>query len=241
MKVLKSLLFLIFSGLLLTSPVKSQVAGVCENTVAFNSKATNCLWLSNLSAKEIKEQYENRSDYKPEKIVPVNEKTSEGYRLYYKHQGKRGWQKYCITVTTIKTTDCIDYYKNSNPELLMLPFMGLKELVGKFGHTSADFKKVYKKYEHLACRVYKQVPDNKGILNDEMTVLLQKYIEGVERFDSNLMASGDNSSVIPVVDNSAKKDTWDYWLKFLDDLNTRGFHTLIEYSTCPLDQERTPF
>lgn len=240
MKILKSLLLLMISGLLLTSPVKCQVAGVCENTVAYNSKATNCIWLSNLTAKEIKEQYENRTDFKPEKVLPVNEKTSEGYRLYYKHQGKRGWQKYCITVTTIKTNDCIDYYKSSNPDLLMVPFKGIKELVGKFGHTSADFKKVYKKYEHLACRVYKQVPDNKGVLNDEMTVLLQKYIEGVDNYDANLMASGDNTAVTPVVD-STEKDTWEYWLKFLDDLDKRGFSTLIEYSTCPLDQERTPF
>lgn len=241
MKILKSLLILIVSGLLLPSPVKCQVARVCDNTVAYNSKATNCIWLSNLTAKEIKAQYESRSDYKPEKVVAVNDKTSEGYRLYYKHQGKRGWQKYCITITTIKTSDCIDYYQSSNPDLLMLPFKGIKELVGKFGHTSADFKKIYKKYEHLACRVYKQVPDNKGVLNDEMTVLLQKYIDSVGSYDSNLMASGDNSAIAAVTNESAGKDTWDYWLSFLEDLETRGFTTLIEYSTCPLDQERTPF
>lgn len=233
MKVFRSLLILIVLSLSFYCKVEAQFAGLCENSFPLNNKSGNCIWLTNLTADQIKDQYLNRTDFKPEKIIPINEKTTEGYRLYYRHMGKLGWQKYWIRITTIRTGNTVSYYEENNPELLMQPFRGFKPLIGNYGHTTADFKKIYKQYQHLACRMYRQIPDNKGNLSDEMTMLLQKYLDAT--IEENLIASDNKDIAISTEQSTPVKDNWDYWIQFLQELETRGFISLIEYSTCPID------
>lgn len=222
----KSLLVIMIA--LFHLPVSSQITAV-PNAVPYSSRPGNCMWLSNMTTEQVKDFYLNEISFKPEQIVPFSDKTSEGCKLFYRHEGSLGWQKYSIKITTVKIEDCITYYNNHNPDLLMLPFMGLKPLVGSFNHTSADFKKIYKQYQYLSCRLYKESVDKKGNTTNEMAMLLQKYRNALAVSEENLMASGEK--VAPVPPEKLLKDNWNYWIGFLEELDTIGYITLIEYST----------
>jgi hypothetical protein len=232
MNVSKLFLFLIL-GILQFTDIKAQIVGVFPDAVALNENPGNCIWLSNQSADQIKVHYLQNSKFKPEKVVAVADKTSKGYRMYYKHQGSMGWQKYWIKVTTINTKDCIGYYEDYNPDLLLAPFKGLKSLVGTFGHTSSDYKKIYKQYQHVACRLYTQTADDKGYIADQMTMLLSKYTKETELQEPDLIASEGKGFAAPAK-AEATIDHWNHWVSFLEELDKKGFVTLIEYSACPL-------
>jgi hypothetical protein len=105
MNVSKLFLFLIL-GILQFTDIKAQIVGVFPDAVALNENPGNCIWLSNQSADQIKVHYLQNSKFKPEKVVAVADKTSKGYRMYYKHQGSMGWQKYWIKIALVimKTT-----------------------------------------------------------------------------------------------------------------------------------------
>jgi hypothetical protein len=209
-------------------PVLAQIKAL-PNAVPYSNKAGNCIWLTNMTTEQVKAFYLSEINFKPEQVVPFADKTSEGCKLFYKHEGSLGWQKYSIKVTTVKIADCISYYEKHNPDLLMLPFMGLKSSVGNFDHTAADFKKIYKQYQYLPCRLYKESIDNKGNVTNEMAMLLQKYSNALSVSADNLMASGDNVAPVPM--GKLPKDNWNYWLEFLRELDTIGYITLVEYST----------
>ncbi len=232
-------IYIIIIYVLLAFTAGAQVVGVPNGSQPYNTKDGNCIWLSKWSAEQVKNYYQS-AKYKPEVVSELKDQTSAGYKLYFKHAGSRGWQKYQVKVSAIKTKDAIDYYKQTNPDLLMVPFIALKEQVGKSGHSIADFKKVYKQYEHLACRLYRQVPDENGVLADEMSLLLKKYSDALAVNDGNLLAMHGNEAVIPKdIRSNTEKDTWDYWLQFLQELDTIGYTTIIEYSISPTLE--TPF
>lgn len=226
MDVRKSLIIIIclFFGLSLSAQIQTM-----SESVPYSTKPGNTMWLTNLTAEQVKAFYLDKIPFTPEKIVNLNDKTTEGYKMYYKHQGSLGWQKYSISVSTLKIKDCISFYENTNPDFLMLPFIGLKSSVGTFNHTPGDFKKVYKQYQYLACKLYRESIDQKGNVSNEMAVLLQKYMAAVNASDENLVAAGDG--VVPVPQTKTQRDNWNYWLNFLQELNNIGFVTLIEYST----------
>jgi len=182
-----------------------------------------------MTADQVKAFYLSEIPYKPELITELSDKTTEGFKISYKHEGSLGWQKYSIKVSTIQLNECIAYYEKYNPDLLMLPFNGLREMVGSFGHSQADFKKVYKQYQYLSCKLYKEFIDDKGNSLNEMAMLMQKYNAALNASEEHLMASGDKSIPVPVTKQS--KDNWDYWLGFINELDRMGYITLIEYST----------
>ncbi len=229
MKVIKSLVILALGLFYIGS--NAQIPVVCANAVPFSNKPGNSVWLTNMNADQVKKYYAELS-IKPEKITPISDKTSDGYRLYYCQPGSKGWQKYWIKITTVNTKNSISFYENYNPELLMVPFQGLKELVGKFGHTQADFRKIYNKYEYLACRLYKQAIDNQGNFKDEMAVLFEKYEDSLRSNYQNLTAA--NNQVPIVAEEDGKEiDSWDHWVKYLEALDKCGYTTIIEYSITP--------
>ena len=233
MKVNKSFLILCIFIMQL-SIANAQIVGLYPDVVPFSSQPGNCMWLTNQTADQVKTFYLNSATYKPEKIVPLADNTSKGFRLYYRHQGSLGWQKYWIKITTVNLNNCVAYYKDSNPEILMIPFEGLKAQVDAYDHSSSDFKKVYKQYQHLACKLYKVYTDDKGYSFNEMDKLLKKYSDALVTENQNLMASEGNGAVAPEQTDAVKKDNWDYWLRFLEELDSKGYTTLIEYSTCPI-------
>ncbi|HLN53551.1 MAG TPA: hypothetical protein VK212_07560 [Lentimicrobium sp.] len=229
MKVIKSLVILILG--LYNTPLNAQIPGVCADAVPFSNKSGNCVWLTNMSSDQVKKHY-TELGIKPEKVTPVSDKTADGYRLYYCQPGSKGWQKYWIKITTVNTKNSVEFYEDYNPGLLMVPFQGLKSLVGKFGHTQADFKRVYNKYQHLACRLYRQASDNQGNLKDEMSVLYERYEDSLSMKNQNL-ASADNQVVIAMEQNSSEFDSWDHWVSYLELLDKCGYVTIIEYSISP--------
>lgn len=232
-------IYIILIFVLLAFSAAAQVVAVPEGAQPYNSKDGNCIWLTKWTAEQVKSYYE-KGKYKPETVTAIKDQTSAGFKMYFKHSGSRGWQKYQIKVSGIKTKDAIDFYKQSNPELLLVPFAALRELVGSHGHTMADFKKVYKQYEHLACRLYKQIPDEKGVLADEMSMLLKKYTNALSVNDGNLLAMHGNAGMVsPSNSKQTENDTWDYWLQFLSELDAIGYMTIIEYSISPTLE--TPF
>lgn len=234
MKVTKS--FLILCIIIMQFPIaNAQIVGLSPNVVAFSSQPGNCMWLTNQTAEQIKAFYMNNAEFKPEKIVPLADNTSKGFRLYYRHQGSLGWQKYWIKITTINLNNCVAYYKDSNPDILMIPFEGLRAQVDTYDHSLSDFKKIYKQYQHLACKLYKVSTDDKGYTMSEMESLLKKYTDELTTVDQNLMASEGTGAVSPAQTESTKKDNWDYWVRFLEELDSKGYTTLIEYSTCPVN------
>lgn len=198
-------------------------------SVPFSNKAGNTMWLTNLTAEEVKAFYLDNIKFKPEKVVSFSEKTSNGFKMYYKHEGSLGWQKYSITVSTLDVNHCVRYYEENNPDLLLLPFAGLKSLVGSFGHSAADYKKIYRQYQYLACKLYRETTDQKGNVTNEMAFLLEKYNKAIAAANENLVASGDAVSPVPL--GNTKTDNWNTWLNFLKELDTLGYITLIEYST----------
>lgn len=221
-------ILIILLSFLFSLNVSAQIQTMSES-VPYSTRPGNTMWLTNLTSEQVRDFYLDKIPFKPEKIVPLNEKTAKGYKLYYKHQGSLGWQKYSISVTTLDIKNCICYYEDTNPDLLMLPFTGLKSMIGSFNHTPADFKKIYKQYQHLACRLYRESIDSKGNVSNEMATLLQKYMTAATVSEENLVASGDMST--PVPQEKIKKDNWNYWLGFLQELDNMGYITLIEYST----------
>lgn len=234
MKVTKS--FLILCIIMLQLPlVNAQIVGLCPDVVPFSSQPGNCIWLTNQAAEQIKTFYLSRADYKPEKVVPLADKTSKGYRLYYRHQGSLGWQKYSIKITTINLDNCVAYYKDSNPDILDIPFEGLRAQVDIYDHSLSDFKKVFRQYQHLACKLYRVSVDDKGYTINEMDNLLKQYNDGLSTDGQDLMASDGTTAVSPSPTETVKKDSWDYWLRFLEELDSKGYITLIEYSTCPIN------
>lgn len=209
----------------------AQIAQPPTDAIAYSSKPANTIFLTNMTADQVKAYYVKNFEYQPEKVTPVADKTSKGYKFYYKHQGSLGWQKYWIKITTINTNDCIAYYESFNPDMLAAPFIPLKAQIGKYNHTNNDFKKVYKQYQHLACRLYRQVPDSSGNLVDEMTVLMSRYLDNLNH-ESSLMVSG-GKGVVTSIEKKDGSDTWDYWLEYLRELDKTGYVTLIEYSLAP--------
>lgn len=229
MKVIKGLIILTL-GLCFTTS-NAQIPGVCADAVPFSSKPGNCVWLTNMSADQVKKHYTELA-IKPEKVTPVSDKTADGYRLYYCQTGSKGWQKYWIKITTVNTKNSVAFYEDYNPGLLMVPFQGLKDLIGKYGHTQAEFKKVYNKYEHLACRLYKQAIDNQGNLKDEMSVLYERYEDSLSTKTQNL-AAADNQVALAMEQKNTEIDSWDHWVRYLDVLDKCGYTTIIEYSISP--------
>lgn len=223
---LRSLIVILIS--IFHLPLFAQIKAL-PDAVPYSNKPGNNMWLTNMTAEQVKAFYLSEISFKPEQIIPFTDKTSEGCKLSYKHEGSLGWQKYSIKITTVKIEDCISYYDKTNPDLLMLPFMGLKSIVGTFNHTPADFKKIYKQYQYLSCRLYKESVDKKGNVTNEMAMLLQKYSNALAVSGENLLASGDKSAPVPMEKNN--KDNWNYWLEFLQELDTVGYITLVEYST----------
>jgi len=234
MKVTKS--FLILCIIIMQLPlVNAQIVGLSPDAVAFSSQPGNCMWLTNQTADQIKAYYLSNAEYKPEKIVPLADNTSKGFRLYYRHQGSLGWQKYSIKITTINLDKCVEYYKDSNPDILDIPFEGLRAEVDTYDHSLSDFKKIFKQYQYLACKLYRVSLDDKGYTMNEMDVLLKKYNDGLSIEGQNLMASDGTAAVSPSSTENVKKDNWDYWVRFLEELDSKGYTTLIEYSTCPIN------
>ncbi len=229
MNVIKSLIILSLG--LCYNALYAQVPGVCADAVPYSNKPGNTIWLTNLSADQVKKHYAELS-VKPEKITPVSDKTADGYRLYYCQAGSKGWQKYWIKITTVNIRNSVAFYEDYNPDLLMIPFQGLEDLVGKYGHSQSDFKKVYNKYQHLACHLYKQATDSNGNIKDEMGVLFEKYKDALAIQNQNI-AAADNQVAITIEQNSNNSDSWDYWLKYLDELDKCGYTTIIEYSISP--------
>ncbi len=229
MKVINSLIILTLG--LCYSTLYAQVPGVCADVVPYSNKPGNTIWLTNLSSDQVKKHYAGLA-VKPEKITPVSDKTADGFRLYYCQPGSKGWQKFWIKITTVNVRNSVAFYEDYNPRLLLVPFQGLEELIGKFDHTQAEFKRVYNKYQHLGCHLYKQAMDSKGNYKDEMTVLYEKYKDALATENQNI-AAADNQVALSIEQNKNNQDSWNHWLKYLEELDQCGYITIIEYSIPP--------
>jgi hypothetical protein len=220
---------------LLTLTLKAQSARVepFVDAVPYSLKTPSGLFLTNQDAASVKDFFNSQTSIRPEKIIAVDEGYYHGYRLCYNkancmdHQSAAAW----IQVLTIDEKECIAWFEKKNPELLMVPFLGMKELAGRHKQTKEEFREVYNHYKKLSCRLYRQSEDSKGEEANELSLVLEKYSNRINRQTDQMFASNSNESLtLPMSDNEY---SWSLWLQCLEELEVVGYVTLIEYSEFP--------
>lgn len=232
---MKQFSILIILPALLTFTVKAQSARVepFVDAVPYSLKTPSGLFLTNQDATFVKDFFTAQSSDRPDKIVVIDEGYYHGYRLCYnktdsnEHQSAASW----IQVLTIDEKECIAWFEKTNPELLMVPFRGMKELACKRKHAKAAFREVYNRYKELSCRLYRQTEDSKGEQANELSLVLEKYADRINRQTDQMIASYSNESLtLPMNDHEYK---WSLWLQCLEEIDVIGYITLIEYSEVP--------
>lgn len=232
---MKQFSILIILSALLTLTVKAQSARVepFVDAVPYSLKTQSGLFLTNQEAAFVKDFFTAQSAARPDKIVAVDEGYYHGYRLCYSktdcnnHQSVASW----IQVLTIDEKECIAWFEKTNPELLMVPFLGLKELAGRHKQAKAEFREVYNRYKKLSCRLYRQSEDSKGEEANELSLVLAKYSDRINLQTDQIFASNSYAPLtLPMSDN---ENSWSLWMQCLEEIDVVGYITLIEYSEIP--------
>jgi len=175
------------------------------------------------------------AEYSPDKVIYVKEGYFSGYRLCFTDGScspeaeSSDW----IQVLTIDEDAALLWFKKNSPEILALPFEGLKDCVGKNGYRRSDYKEVVEKFRFLACRMYSNIIGPDGIDTDEMTANLQRVRLKTDSRAENLFASLSQGGLFyekSQISRHAQADPWVEWIKCFEDLSSRGFISLIEFN-----------
>ena len=232
---MKQFSILIILSALLTFTVKAQSARVepFVDAVPYSLKTPSGLFLTNQDASQVKDFFNAQSTARPDRIIAVDEGYYHGYRLCYNetncddYQSAASW----IQVLTINEKECIAWFEKTNPELLMVPFMGMKELAGNHKKAKAEFREVYNRYKKLSCRLYRQSEDTKGEEANELSLVLDKYADRINLQNDQVFASNSTESLtLPMSDHEY---SWSLWMQCLEEIDVVGYITLIEYSEMP--------
>lgn len=232
---MKQFSILIILSALITLTVKAQPVRVepFVDAVPYSLKTPSGLFLTNKDAATVKDFFNAQTLVRPDNIIAIDEGYYHGYRLCYNksdctdHQSEDSW----IQVLTIDEKECIAWFEKQNPELLMVPFLGMKELAGRQKQAKAEFREVYKQYKMLSCRLYRQSEDASGEETNELALVLEKYSDRINRQTDQMFASNSNESLtLPMSDYEY---SWSLWLQCLEEIDVVGYVTLIEYSEAP--------
>lgn len=191
------------------------------------------MYLSNTDAETLKEYF--ATQFAPEKIVPVQDGYFSGFRLCFNMQscrpgsGLADW----IQVLTIDEEAAFAWFHEKNPELLSLPFVGLKKCVDEKTHKTSDYNKVVRKYRHLSTRMYPQTIAPDGMQTDELTATVQmtalKIKIAAEPIYVSLDPGGAGASFVPDLHNQ-NIDPWEEWIKCFEEIQSKGYISLIEFN-----------
>jgi len=198
---------------------------------SISSNIKSNFYLTNKDASVVKAFFTSPGQYQPEEVVAVDDGYYHGFRLCYNSPDCAGRETPArwIQVVTINTRESIGWFEKSNPEFLMIPFLGIKDIVGRDGHSKSDFREVFKQYKHLACRLYQQSDEAVG--ENALSAVLHAYNTRIGLQTDQLLASG-NDGVFPRP-GSNQADYWDLWIQCLEEIDQAGYITLIEYSDDP--------
>jgi len=237
---MKQLLILIISLTFVSTELKAQPEGVgpFADAVAYDLKSPSNLYLTNRDAGAVMAFFTEAGKIQPERIIAVDEGYYHGYRLCYNSEScnDRDLPAQWIQVLTLDTRECLAWFEEYNPDLLMAPFTGLKALSGKQGHPGSEFSKVYDQYKYLACRLYRQSEDHEGGDANELALVIHKYSDKIDLETNQMLASGGDGVMLRPGNND--RNEWDLWIECLEEIDVVGYTTLIEYSDAPLTGSR---
>ncbi len=234
-RAMKKLLIPIILLALSASIIKAQPLRVepFTDAVPYSMKSSSNVYFTNQDAETVKVFFETQLSVKPEKVIRIDDGYYHGFRICYDKTDCSDTDKMSlwIQVLTINTEECIKWFDETNPEFLMIPFLGMKETVRKNRKLQEDFKKVYEQYKFLACRLYRLSEGPDGLESDELSLVLQKYTERINNQTGQMLASGDKNAFIRQIDTASSNKA--LWIQCLEELELVGYVTLIEYSEVP--------
>ena len=191
------------------------------------------MYLSNADALTLKEHF--IAEFAPDKIIPVKDNYFSGYRLCF-NSGSCQFEAESsdwIQILTIDEEAALAWFHQNTPEVLALPFEGLKKCIGHNGHTKADYNKMVEEYRNISSKIYPQTIAPDGLQTDELTASVQRTELRLKNSLDNLYVSlnpgGLNSSETKHPQKQSI-DPWAEWIKCLEVIKTKGFITLIEFN-----------
>lgn len=191
------------------------------------------MYLSNADALILKDHF--TAEFAPDKIIPVKDNYFSGYRLCFNSGScepeaeSSDW----IQILTIDEEAALAWFHKNTPEVLALPFEGLKKCIGQNGHTSADFNKIVEEYSGISSKMYPQTISPDGLQTDELTASIHRTELRLKGCSENLYVSLNSGGLSSSENDLPKKqttDTWGEWIKCLDELKGKGYITLIEFN-----------
>lgn len=203
------------------------------DAVPYSMHDPSNLFLTNQDAEAVKAYFTRPGYNQPDIVVPVDDGYYHGYRFCYNSTDctNREMPARWIQVVTINTKESIEWFEKSNPEFLMVPFIGIEAIVGSSGHSRSDFREVYARYRHLACRLYQQAESPARENANVLSMVLHAYNNKIRLQTDQLLASGGEGVLL--LPGLNKKDYWDLWMQCLEEIDEAGYITLIEYSEAP--------
>ncbi|MDY0103254.1 MAG: hypothetical protein RBS07_09955 [Lentimicrobium sp.] len=191
------------------------------------------MYLSNTDAKTLMEYFS--AEFAPYKIIPVNDKYFSGYRLCFSSGScnieaeSNDW----IQILTIDEEAALAWFQKNTPEVLALPFEGIKKCVGENGHKMSDYKQLVENYRNISTKMYQQTIAPNGIQTDELTASVMMTELMIKNCPENLYASlssgGTGQSSI-TNQHSHAIDPWNIWINCFDEIQLKGYTTLIEFN-----------
>ncbi len=191
------------------------------------------MYLSNTDAKTLMEHFS--AEFAPYKIIPVKDKYFSGYRLCFNTEScnteaeSRDW----IQVLTIDEDAALAWFQKNTPEILTLPFEGLKKCVGENGHKMSDYNKLVENYRKISTKMYQQTIAPNGIQTNELTASVMMTEFRLKNSPENLYASLNSGGIgqSPTVNQPKQSvNPWEEWIKCFDEIQLKGYTTLIEFN-----------
>lgn len=191
------------------------------------------MYLSNTDAMILKEHF--IGEFSPDKIIPVKDNYFSGYRLCFNsgncqpEAGSSDW----IQILTIDEEAALAWFTKNTPEVLALPFEGLKKCIGQNGHTTADFNNIVKEYRSISSKMYPQTTAPDGLQTDELTASVQRTDLRLKNSSAGLYVSLNSGGLSSSEMEHPQKQTidpWAEWIKCLEGIKAKGFITLIEFN-----------
>lgn len=191
------------------------------------------MYLSNADALTLRDHF--IAEFAPDKVIPVKDNYFSGYRLCFNSGScqpeaeSTDW----IQILTIDEEAALAWFGKNTPEVLALPFEGLKKCIGHNGHTTADFNKVVEEYRSISGKLYSQTIAPDGMQTDELTASVQQtklWLKNNSESQYVSLNSGGLTSSDTDTHQKQTIDPWSEWIKCLDEIKAKGFISLIEFN-----------
>lgn len=203
------------------------------DAVSISIDGLSQMYLSNTDAKILMEHFS--AEFAPFKIIPVKDKYFSGYRLCFSTANcepeaeSTDW----VQVLTIDEEAALVWFQNNTPEILALPFEGLKKCVGENGHKMSDYNNLVENYRKVSTKMYQQTIAPNGIQTNELTasVMMTEFMlkNNPENLYASINSSGTGQSSKSDQLNNAM-DPWEEWIKCFDEIQLKGYTSLIEFN-----------